>query len=431
MMIFTGCGGEPQHTEDPPDELEIDFARRGLIDCSERTDTGYVDGTPFSITVVTVDGKPLERDTANAYYVMQQAAEANGVSIAVVSGFRTMSEQEYFYDCYVNCNCNNCNLAARPGFSNHQSGHALDLNTSSPGVLDWLDRNGASFGFERTVPSEAWHWEWWGGGPGGGPCASQACEPLPAEGGVIDEGSGCFAAYGPPQFWRAVEGAGHDGSLLWTNAFESDEPSNWARWELLLSARGDYQVEVFLEPEYAIHQETRYELRHSGVQTAVVLDQSASSGWTPLGRFSFAEGGDQWVSVEDNVLGPVASGQRIAVDALRIVPVAAMGEDPVTPRDPRRGEVTLRASPDPERTRTPATLDLGEASTEGASAGKPGAPSPSAAGVVDGGCSDVMLPPPAQRRTAWGLLGLGLVLVVRWRARGLPRYLRQRGRSDT
>jgi hypothetical protein len=144
------------------------------IDCTESKATGYDKGTAFPITVVTVDGKKVELDTANAYYVMAQAAAKAGVTLKVVSGFRTMAEQQYLYNCYVNCNCNNCNLAAKPGYSNHQSGHAVDLNTSSTGVLDWLNAHGASFGFKRTVPSEAWHWEWWGGGPGGGPCGKPA-----------------------------------------------------------------------------------------------------------------------------------------------------------------------------------------------------------------------------------------------------------------
>ena len=115
---------------------------------------------------------------------MQQAADADGVDVRIVSGFRTMSQQEYLYGCYIDCNCNNCNLAAPPGYSNHQSGHALDLNTSDAGVLSWLNAHGAAFGFERTVSSEPWHWEWWGGGPGGGPCgASPECLANPNAGG--------------------------------------------------------------------------------------------------------------------------------------------------------------------------------------------------------------------------------------------------------
>ncbi|MFT3835524.1 MAG: M15 family metallopeptidase [Myxococcaceae bacterium] len=140
--------------------------------CNLSSDTGYVSGQPFTITLVDADGKLVELATANAYAVMQAAAANDGINLAVVSGFRTMAEQQYLYACYVNCNCNNCNLAAQPGYSNHQSGHALDLNTSSGGVYNWLANNAGNFGFKRTVPSEEWHWEWWGGGPGGGPCGN-------------------------------------------------------------------------------------------------------------------------------------------------------------------------------------------------------------------------------------------------------------------
>ncbi|TNF36461.1 MAG: hypothetical protein EP329_05245, partial [Deltaproteobacteria bacterium] len=159
----------------PPEAEPTEVATVSLalssINCSESTDTGYSQGNAFPITVVTVDGKKVEKNTANAYYVMAQAAANQGVTLKVVSGFRTMAEQQYLYNCYINCNCNNCNLAAYPGYSNHQSGHALDLNTSSAGVLTWLNAHAAAYGFERTVPSENWHWEWWGGGPGGGPCS--------------------------------------------------------------------------------------------------------------------------------------------------------------------------------------------------------------------------------------------------------------------
>ncbi len=139
-------------------------------DCSESMDVGYSSGVPFDITVVQVDGEPVEKETANAYWVMREAAAADGVDIHINSGFRTMAEQEYFWMCYQCGCCNNGNLAAQPGYSNHQSGHALDLNASAPGVYNWLVAHGGSFGFSATVPSENWHWEWWGGGPGGGIC---------------------------------------------------------------------------------------------------------------------------------------------------------------------------------------------------------------------------------------------------------------------
>jgi uncharacterized protein (TIGR03382 family) len=171
LLLLTGCGVEPSNEEAAPELYETSI-EQGLVSCTEKQDTGYTSGAAFAITVVTADGKPCEVGTANAYSVMQTAATADGVSLVVVSGFRTMAEQQYFFACYTQCNCNGCNLAAQPGYSNHQSGHALDLNTSSSGVLTWLNAHGPSFGFNRTVPSEAWHWEYWGGGPGGGPCGN-------------------------------------------------------------------------------------------------------------------------------------------------------------------------------------------------------------------------------------------------------------------
>ncbi len=122
-----------------------------------RNATGYTNGHPYTLCVTTVDGKLLGVRTANAYVRMRAAASHAGVSIRVVSGFRTMAQQRYLYHLYVT---GHGNLAARPGYSNHQSGIALDLNTASGSVYRWLANHGARFGFRRTVPSEMWHWEY-------------------------------------------------------------------------------------------------------------------------------------------------------------------------------------------------------------------------------------------------------------------------------
>ena len=165
MWAGTGCASAEPAREAPRESVgEVAAALVGY-DCTLVQDTGYSSGKPSPITLVHVDGMPVELSTANAFLTMAQAAENDGVKLHITSGFRTMAEQTYLYGCYTNCNCNNCNLAAKPGYSNHQSGHALDLNSSSGGVLAWLNAHGGSFGWARTVPSEAWHWEWWGGGP--------------------------------------------------------------------------------------------------------------------------------------------------------------------------------------------------------------------------------------------------------------------------
>ncbi len=119
---------------------------------------GYIEGRPVRLVVTRVDNKPVEVHTAAAYGRMRDAAARDHVALRIMSGFRTMEHQQALYRAYRQ---GRGNLAAVPGQSNHQSGHALDLNTSSAGVLRWLERNARRFGFRRTVPTEAWHWEWW------------------------------------------------------------------------------------------------------------------------------------------------------------------------------------------------------------------------------------------------------------------------------
>lgn len=127
-----------------------------LSTCSRTT--GYNHGKVMTICAVTIDGKAVEQGTAHSYLEMRDAASRAGVGIIVVSGFRTMQKQRELYAAY---RAGRGNLAAPPGYSNHQSGHALDLNTKGKGVKAWLVKNAATYGFRRTVPSEDWHYEKW------------------------------------------------------------------------------------------------------------------------------------------------------------------------------------------------------------------------------------------------------------------------------
>lgn len=132
------------------------------VDCTMTQMQAYDHGTPFTISVFTINGKRVAKATGDAFLKMRDAAEAAGVSLSINSGFRTEEEQQHLYSCYQTKSCNSGNLAAKPGYSNHQNGKALDLTTS-----DWLTQNAASYGFTRTVPSEAWHYEFNGADPGG------------------------------------------------------------------------------------------------------------------------------------------------------------------------------------------------------------------------------------------------------------------------
>ena|SRR5579863_113176 len=125
-----------------------------------RTATGYHNGEKVKIKVVSVGGAEAEVHTAIAFRAMAKAASRAGIDLRIRSGFRSFEKQAHLYKEYRR---GEGNLAAKPGFSNHESGRALDLYITDYNVYDWLEHHGAQYGFHRTVPGEPWHWEYLGG----------------------------------------------------------------------------------------------------------------------------------------------------------------------------------------------------------------------------------------------------------------------------
>ncbi len=163
--------------------------------------------------------------------------------------------------------------------------------------------------------------------PDFGPCG----DPIPADGGVIDDTDACFQAFGPSEFWR-VEGEGYGGSLRWTNAWKADSPSNWARWRVHLAEAGRYRVEYHNVQQWAVYDSAQYRVRHDGTEDDVYIDLSAGAdGWQPIGEFDFAAGEDQWVSVYDNAPVEVGEEQHVIADAIRLVLPDVDIEEPPDP----------------------------------------------------------------------------------------------------
>lgn len=121
--------------------------------------TAYVNGQPRTISVVPVgNGQYLRGDAARAWERMQAAARADGINLSATSGFRTMAEQQSLYAQYGSPR------AARPGYSNHQNGIAMDIGgVGGRGTAAdrWLLANASRFGF-RNLPSEYWHYDYVG-----------------------------------------------------------------------------------------------------------------------------------------------------------------------------------------------------------------------------------------------------------------------------
>lgn len=127
---------------------------------SARTATGYNKGKRTKIKIVSCGNSEAEVHTAVAFRAMARAAAKAGLSLRIRSGFRSHAKQQRLYKDYVR---GHGHLAARPGYSNHESGRALDIYITDYRVYEWLKQHAADFGFHRTVPGEAWHWEYLGG----------------------------------------------------------------------------------------------------------------------------------------------------------------------------------------------------------------------------------------------------------------------------
>lgn len=120
---------------------------------------GYRRGAPFTLWVVPVgNGEYLEKRAAAQLGKLLEAAQKAGHRLSVTSGFRFHAEQVEIYQRYM---AGKGNLAAKPGYSNHQEGLSADLggvggfNTAA---YAWLKQNAQRYGFENDVPTEHWHW---------------------------------------------------------------------------------------------------------------------------------------------------------------------------------------------------------------------------------------------------------------------------------
>jgi lysozyme family protein len=127
--------------------------------------TAYHKGKKSTITVVPVgNGQYLRADAAKNFLAMQSAAQRAGIKLTATSGFRSMEEQRELYQKYLK---GTGNLAAKPGYSNHQGGISMDIGgVGSYGTkaYKWLKNNASKYGFEDDVRREYWHWTYKGDG---------------------------------------------------------------------------------------------------------------------------------------------------------------------------------------------------------------------------------------------------------------------------
>ena len=151
-------------------------------------------------------------------------------------------------------------------------------------------------------------------------CPTPRCEPIPPEGRILEDEDLCFSLGGSASSIRNVDGQGWESDLAWTYTTDWQEADNFGLWTLELAASGRYRVEAYTAAPWAESRRATYEIRHAGTVDRVTVDQAAVDGWTRLGDFDFAAGGDQWVRLPDNTGEPLSGQTQLVFDALRLGP---------------------------------------------------------------------------------------------------------------
>ena len=141
----------------------------------------------------TAVNKTLQTVACDAFLEMQKAAAADGVTIWMQSGYRSVKYQTSLYErktkYYLDKGCDNATAREKaaavvnpPGYSEHNCGLAADLNSPEHTGLDegfektaafrWLCEHAGDYGFILRYPKDAedkteiiyepWHWRYVG-----------------------------------------------------------------------------------------------------------------------------------------------------------------------------------------------------------------------------------------------------------------------------
>lgn len=150
----------------------------------------------YTVETETADaatGKELQTEAAEAYRQMAKAAETDGISLMLCSGYRSVEYQQGLFDKKVeqclseglsqeDAEIKAATIVAAPGHSEHNTGLAADIVTPDHQMLDtafeqtpafaWLSQHAAEYGFILRYPQdktaitgiiyEPWHYRYVG-----------------------------------------------------------------------------------------------------------------------------------------------------------------------------------------------------------------------------------------------------------------------------
>ncbi len=128
------------------------------------------------------ENQMVTEETYNAFLNMFNKAKEEGLTLIINSSYRSFEEQEEIYNDYKSSRGEEYadSIAARPGYSEHQTGMAIDIQTYGSRAstfeefdeFKWLQENAYKYGFILRYPKdkeyltgysyESWHYRYVG-----------------------------------------------------------------------------------------------------------------------------------------------------------------------------------------------------------------------------------------------------------------------------
>ncbi len=152
-----------EHTEEPTQALTTE-------ETSPQHKTEIIDGRTYIDGILIVNKSyslpssydpGLDEEALAAFEKMQTAASEDGLYLYILSGYRSYAEQQYQYNVHVENKGKEYadKVSARPGYSEHQTGLSMDINSTEDSFADtkeaaWIAQNCTKYGFIVRFPKD-------------------------------------------------------------------------------------------------------------------------------------------------------------------------------------------------------------------------------------------------------------------------------------
>ena len=173
VVTPVGCAIDGKSAHQNPNSIDVIVNKQHFFN--------PIDFVPGDLS--SYEGYQMSLKIVPSLSAMFDAASAAGVPLSITSAYRSYLNQVDTYNNWVKVNGSTAaadTVSARPGYSEHQTGFAVDLSAGGCSLecflnsaqFTWLSNNAATYGFVQRYPvgltaitgysDEAWHYRYVG-----------------------------------------------------------------------------------------------------------------------------------------------------------------------------------------------------------------------------------------------------------------------------